>query len=89
VSANAVLIRQADGSTVAFPIAELHKALFLARVQRMGGLPEPGGPVADALENATSEERARVEKLGDGGAFFETLDDPDFEPETEIGDYSE
>ena len=85
---DAVLIRQRDGSALAFERMELMNALYVAQVNRDLGEPPPSGPMIDALDGATLSERERIEQMGRGGAFLEFADDPDYAPDN-VPDLSE
>jgi hypothetical protein len=61
LTGDAVVIKQKDGSSLAFPEMEVAKVLFLTALARIGGEPDPTGPVADALANAPDVERQRIE----------------------------
>jgi hypothetical protein len=61
-----------DGSVKTFPAEEFFLALFVAQANAAAGV-VPTGPVAEAVNNATPETRARLERLaasGDGGSFM-------------------
>jgi len=90
VSAAGVLVHRRDGSSAAFSRAEVQKHLFLAKIARAGGKPEPPGGVAEALRDAPDSERERLEDLlGAGGLFFEGVEENDPREIEELPDLSE
>ncbi len=71
-SGDSVTLPQVDGSVKTFPAEEFFLALFVAQANAAAGV-VPTGPVAEAVNNATPETRARLERLaasGDGGSFM-------------------
>ncbi len=67
-----VTVPQVDGTTATFKAAEFWLGLFVAQADAAAGV-VPTGPVAEAVNNATPETRARLERLaasGDGGSFM-------------------
>jgi hypothetical protein len=61
-----------DGSVKTFPAEEFFLALFVGQANAAAGV-QPTGPVAEAVNNATPETRARLERMaasGDGGSFM-------------------
>src|SRR4028119_791826 len=65
---NTVTLAQLDGSTKTFPAETFWLGLFVAASDAACGV-VPEGPVADAVNNATPEERERLEALADSGAL--------------------
>ncbi len=69
---DSVSVPQVDGTTKTFPAEEFFLALFVAQANAAAGV-VPTGPVAEAVNNATPETRARLERMaasGDGGSFM-------------------
>ncbi len=69
---DSVSVPQTDGTTKTFPAEEFFLALFVAQAEAAAGV-NPTGPVAEAVNNATPETRARLERMaasGDGGSFL-------------------
>jgi hypothetical protein len=67
-----VTLEQVDGSVKTFAAEEFFLALFVAQANAAAGV-VPTGPVAEAVNNATAETRARLERMaasGDGGTFL-------------------
>ncbi len=67
-----VSVPQVDGSVEIFPAEEFWLALFVGQANAAAGV-VPEGPVAEAVNNATPETRARLERMaasGDGGTFM-------------------
>jgi hypothetical protein len=61
-----------DGTTKKFEAEEFFLALFVGQANAAAGV-VPTGPVAEAVNNATPETRARLERMaasGDGGSFM-------------------
>ncbi len=71
-SGDSVTLEQVDGSVKTFAAEEFFLALFVAQANAAAGV-VPTGPVAEAVNNATAETRARLERMaasGDGGTFL-------------------
>ncbi len=71
-SGDSVTLPQVDGSVKTFPAEEFFLALFVGQANAAAGV-QPTGPVAEAVNNATPETRARLERMaasGDGGSFM-------------------
>jgi hypothetical protein len=69
---NTVTVPQVGGTVATFPAEEFFLALFVAQAEAAAGV-VPTGPVAEAVNNATPETRARLERMaasGDGGTFM-------------------
>jgi hypothetical protein len=69
---DSVSVPQVDGTTKTFPAEEFFLGLFVAQADASAGV-VPTGPVAEAVNNATPETRARLERMaasGDGGSFM-------------------
>jgi hypothetical protein len=65
-------VPQVDGSVEIFPAEPFWLGLFCAQANAAAGV-VPTGPVAEAVNNATPETRARLERLaasGDAGSFM-------------------
>jgi hypothetical protein len=70
---NTVTIPQVDGSVEIFPSESFWLELFCAQATASSGV-QPGGPVVDAIMNATAATRERIEALaasGQGGTFMQ------------------
>ena len=75
-SGDTVTLEQTDGTTRTFPTTDFWLSLFVAASDAAsdaaGGV-VPEGPVADALNNATPEDRGRIELIvasGQAGDFL-------------------
>ncbi len=69
---DSVSVPQVDGTTKTFAAEEFFLGLFVAQANAAAGV-VPTGPVAEAVNNATPETRARLERMaasGDGGTFM-------------------
>jgi hypothetical protein len=69
---DSVPIPQVDGSVKTFAAEEFFLGLFVATANAAAGV-VPTGPVAEAVNNATPETRARLERMaasGDAGSFM-------------------
>ena len=67
-----VTVPQVGGTVETFPAELFWLGLFVAQADAASGV-VPTGPVAEAVNNATPETRARLERLaasGDGGSFM-------------------
>ncbi len=72
-----VSLKQTDGTTRTFPTQAFNLALFVAAADAAAGV-SPKGPVVDAIENATRQDRQRLERMaasGDLGDFLRGDDD--------------
>jgi hypothetical protein len=67
-----VCLQQSDGTTKTFPTEAFNLALFVAAADAASGV-VPSGPVVDALENATSQDRRRLERLAASGVLGDFL----------------
>jgi hypothetical protein len=71
-TSNTVSVPQVDGSVEIFTSESFWLGLFCAQATASSGV-QPGGPVADAIRNATPATIERIEALaasGDGGTFM-------------------
>ncbi len=67
-----VTVPQVGGTVETFPAELFWLGLFVAQADAAAGV-VPTGPVAEAVNNATPETRARLERMaasGDGGTFM-------------------
>lgn len=71
-SGDTVTLEQTDGMTRTFPTTDFWLGLFVAASDAACGV-VPEGPVADSLNNATTEDRGRIERIvasGQAGDFL-------------------
>ncbi len=61
-----VSLQQSDGTTRTFPTGAFKLGLFVAATDAACGV-VPEGPVVDALNNATPEDRERIERIAASG----------------------
>jgi hypothetical protein len=69
---DSVTLEQVDGTVAKFEAEEFFLGLFVATANASAGV-VPTGPVAEAVNNATPETRARLERMaasGDAGSFM-------------------
>ena len=67
-----VSLKQTDGTTKTFPTQEFNLALFVAAANAAAGV-VPEGPVVDAINNATPQDRQRLERAAASGALGDFL----------------
>lgn len=71
-SGDTITLEQRDGTTRTFPTEAFWLGLFVAASDAASGV-VPEGPVADALRNATPEDRGRIEALAASGGAGDFL----------------
>ncbi len=67
-----VSLKQTDGTTKTFPSEAFGLALFCAAANAAAGV-VPEGPVVDAIENATPQDRERLERAAASGELGDFL----------------
>jgi hypothetical protein len=67
-----VSLQQSDGTTRTFPSEAFNLALFCAAADAASGVP-PTGPVVDAINNATPQDRRRLERMAASGVLGDFL----------------
>ncbi len=67
-----VTLEQVDGTTKTFPSEAFNLALFVAAANAAAGV-VPSGPVVDAIENATQQDRQRLERAAASGVLGDFL----------------
>ncbi len=67
-----VSLEQRDGTTKTFPTQAFNLALFVAAANAAAGV-VPEGPVVDAINNATPQDRERLERAAASGELGDFL----------------